>query len=171
MSSEVDYLQSLGISALGTRIRRLFENLNVPVSQIYRESLSFEQRWFALTRLLDERDNLSVQSAADALGASHVSVLQVVKGMEGAGLLSRMKSTEDRRSTVLSLTEEGRRVAIEVRHISRQVDQAAFELLEEAAPQFLDSLLNLERALQRRSFAERLNEVFESRNKSDYQHD
>ena len=62
-----DFLQSLGISALGSRVRRLFETLNAPVAELYRSELEFEQRWFALTLLLADKGALSVQACASAL--------------------------------------------------------------------------------------------------------
>lgn len=157
--SDDDFLQQLGVSALGTRLRRLFEALNVSVSETYRTELGFEQRWFALTLLLFTRSDISVQQAADALGTSHVAVTQVVKAMEARGLLKRCKSHEDARVVLLSLTEEGRRVADTVKQISRRVDQAALALLEETAPGFLDNLINLEDALRETPFKDRLGAV------------
>ncbi|MEM6898551.1 MAG: hypothetical protein AAF583_02110 [Pseudomonadota bacterium] len=156
MIEETDYLQTLGISALGTRLRRLFESLNVAVSQLYRDELGFEQRWFALTRLLDDRGALSVQHCANALGVSHVSILQTSKAMEDASLLQRAKSNEDKRVSLISLTNEGKAVAARVQKISDQVDRAATELLGQHAPEFLIGLTHLEDALRQLSFSERL---------------
>ncbi|MEO0688936.1 MAG: MarR family transcriptional regulator [Pseudomonadota bacterium] len=156
---EDDFLQQLGISALGSRLRRLFEALNVSVSDAYRTELGFEQRWFALTRLLEKHADISVQQAADALGTSHVAVTQVVKAMETRGLLERCKSHDDARVVLLSLTEEGKQVADAVKQISRRVDQAAMALLDEAAPGFLDNLTNLENALRDTPFKDRLGAV------------
>lgn len=157
--SDDDFLQQLGVTALGTRLRRLFEALNVSVSETYRTELGFEQRWFALTLLLYGRSDISVQQAADALGTSHVAVTQVVKAMEAHGLLKRRRSDEDARVVLLSLTEEGRRVADAVKQISSRVDQAAMALIDEAAPGFLDNLTNLENALRDTPFKDRLGAV------------
>lgn len=157
--AEDDFLQHLGVSALGSRLRRLFEALNVSVSDAYRKELGFEQRWFALTLLLKKRSDISVQQAADALGTSHVAVTQVVKAMEARDLLKRCKSDEDARIVLLSLTGEGERVADAVKQISSRVDQAATALLDEAAPGFLDNLTNLENALCETPFKDRLSAV------------
>lgn len=160
MNDATDYLQSLGVSALGTRLRRLFESLNGAVTQVYRDELGFEQRWFALTLLLDDQVEMSVQSAADALGTSHVSVLQVAKAMEAAELLKRRKSKEDGRVVLLSLSPKGKRTAAKVHQISFQVDIAASALLQEAAPNFINQLTNLENALQTEPFSDRLEKAF-----------
>ncbi|MEM9502172.1 MAG: MarR family transcriptional regulator [Pseudomonadota bacterium] len=157
--SQDDFLQQLGVSALGSRLRRLFEALNVSVSDAYRTELGFEQRWFALTLLLKERPDISVQQAADALGTSHVAVIQVAKAMEVRGLLERRKSEDDGRVALLSLTEEGQQVARALQQISSRVDQAAKALLDEAAPGFLDNLTNLENALRKTPFKDRLGAV------------
>ncbi|MEM9668394.1 MAG: MarR family transcriptional regulator [Pseudomonadota bacterium] len=156
MAQSLDYLQSLGISALGSRLRRLFENLNGAVSQLYRDELGFEQRWFSLTLLLEERGSISIQSAADLLGTSHVSILQIAKAMEAEGLLKRRKSDKDRRLVLLSLSTKGLKTAERVHEISHRVDAAAGALLDEAAPNFIENLTRLENALGHKSFSNRL---------------
>ncbi|MEM1192819.1 MAG: MarR family transcriptional regulator [Pseudomonadota bacterium] len=159
MRNHEDYPQSLGVSALGSRLRRLFENLNGTVTQLYREGLGFEQRWFTLTFLLKDKHEISVQAAADMLGTSHVAVLQVAKAMEGAGLLQRKKSVDDRRVVFLSLTPEGVAMAEKVSGLSRQVDTAAQALIDDAAPNFIAQLTALENALRKQPFSTRLNAV------------
>ncbi|MEL7017289.1 MAG: MarR family transcriptional regulator [Pseudomonadota bacterium] len=159
MRNHDDYPQSLGVSALGSRLRRLFENLNGTVTQLYREGLGFEQRWFTLTFLLKDKHEISVQTAADMLGTSHVAVLQVAKAMEGAGLLQRKKSVDDRRVVFLLLTPEGVAMAEKVSGLSRQVDTAAQALIDDAAPNFIAQLTALENALRKQPFSTRLNAV------------
>lgn len=159
MRDPVDYLQSLGVSALGTRLRRLFEALNNSVAALYRDELGFEQRWFALTWLLADRGPMSVQGAANALGSSHVAVLQVAKAMAAKGLLERSGDPSDGRVVLLSLSRDGRAVAVRVERISHRVDLAASALLQQAAPDFIDALTNMENALRAAPFDQRLDDV------------
>lgn len=156
MIDEPDFLRELGVSALGSRIRRLFETINGPVAELYRDRLCFEQRWFALTLLLEREKALSIQVAADRLGSSHVSVLQIVKSMEAAGLVERSKDPDDRRVTRLSLTQAGERMARDVRRISAQVDTVASDLLSSCAPNLLRELTALEEELRESGFGPRL---------------
>ncbi|MEO1642023.1 MAG: MarR family transcriptional regulator, partial [Pseudomonadota bacterium] len=109
--------------------------------------------------LLDDSGALSIQTAANRLGTSHVSVLQVAKAMEGAGLLQRKKSPHDKRVALLSLTQDGTKIASQVLDISQRVDKAARGLIEAAAPDFIDHLTALENALQETPFAARIGEV------------
>ena len=154
-----DFLQLLGVSALGSRLRRLFEALNGAVTELYRAELGFEQRWFSLTLLLAKNSPASVQACARGLKTSHAAILQTADAMERAGLLERRKDDGDRRVTLLSLTEAGRRKAEGIKPISAQVDRAAGALIAEAAPDFIASLTALENALRERPFAARLAEA------------
>lgn len=154
--TEEDYVRALGVTALGTRLRRFFERLNGPVTALYRRELGFEQRWFALTLLLQARGPCAVGEAAARLGVSHPAVLQAASAMEARGLVSKTRDPADARSSLLALTPKGARVANKVNAVSRRVDAAATALLAEAAPDLLQNLDALEDALGRRSFAERL---------------
>lgn len=153
-----DYLRRSGVTTLGTRIRRLFERLNGNVADIYRNELGFEQRWFALAMLLDDYGPMQSGEAVNRLGQSHVAIVQVVRGMEKAGLLERKAHPSDGRSKTLHLTDDGKRSIARVREISAVVDQAALALLQEASPDFLDQLDALDDALERISFADRISE-------------
>ncbi len=155
-----DYLRDSGITTLGTRIRRLFERLNSNVTEVYRRELGFEQRWFALGMLLNERGPMNSRDAVKMLGQSHVAMVQVVRAMEKAGLLERKADASDARSKILHLTAAGSEKLDQVSAISRIVDQAAADLLEEAAPDFLKQLDGLDDALDRLSFADRIDAVF-----------
>ena len=157
--TEDDYVRALGVTALGARLRRFFERLNGPVTELYRRELNFEQRWFALTLLLQARGPCAVGEAAARLGVSHPAVLQVVGAMEARGLLTKTRDPQDARSSLLALTPQGARAAKKVNAVSRRVDAAAKALLAEAAPDLLKNLDALEDALGERSFAERLQDA------------
>ncbi|MEM1037199.1 MAG: MarR family transcriptional regulator [Pseudomonadota bacterium] len=156
MATKDDYLQELGISALGTRLRRLFEMLNTPVSALYREFADFEQRWFALLMYLSEIHSCSIQVAASALGQSHVSILKAAKDLEAAGFIERRADPSDKRITRLALTALGQTKVGRVKQISACVDDAASNLITSIAPDFLGNLEALEDALRKESFASRL---------------
>lgn len=151
-----DFLKELGHTALGSRLRRLLDGLNGPVSQLYRDQIGFEQRWFALTMLLGERGSVRVGDAASALGVSHVAVVQSVREMSRARLVTKAQDKTDKRASLIGLSPEGQAMLARVREISAQVDRAAARLLQEAAPGLMDSLDQLDRALAEEGFAARL---------------
>ncbi|MDZ4684921.1 MAG: MarR family winged helix-turn-helix transcriptional regulator [Planctomycetaceae bacterium] len=73
------------------------------------------QRRFGLTspqlavlRQVAEGVNLSPTSIGEALHLSQPTVTGVLQRLEDAGLISRVKSTVDRRSVIAAVTDEGR---------------------------------------------------------------
>ena len=73
------------------------------------------QRRFGLTapqlavlRQVAEGVNLSPTTIGDALHLSQPTVTGILQRLEDAGLVSRVKSTVDRRSVIAAVTEEGR---------------------------------------------------------------
>ncbi|MGB3626490.1 MAG: MarR family transcriptional regulator [Henriciella sp.] len=151
-----DFLKELGVTALGTRLRRLLERLNGPVTQLYRDELGFEQRWFALLQLLGARGEVRMGEAASALGVSHVAIVHAVTEMTRKGLVEKRADKADRRVSLIALSDGGRDVLARVRALSGRVDEAALGLLAEAAPDFMTSLNRLDEALETTGFAERL---------------
>lgn len=158
-----DFLRDCGVKVLGTRLRRLFERLNVNVTELYRNELQFEQRWFALGMLLRDKGALDSTAASHLLGQSHVAIAQVVSGMEKAGLLERREDPVDRRRRTLALTASGVSRLDQVDQISRKIERAAEKLLEEAAPDFMSVLDALDDALQRKDFSARIDDEFQER--------
>ena len=151
-----DYLRSSGITTLGSRVRRLFERLNGSISELYRNELGFEQRWFALGMLLFDHGPMNSREASERLRQSHVAIGQVVSAMAKAGLVERRQSPQDGRSKMLHLTVRGAEMMARVKAISTQVDRAASALLAEAGMDFLGQLDALDDALDRLSFADRI---------------
>lgn len=153
---ENDFLRDAGVKVLGTRLRRLFERLNGNVTELYRRELGFEQRWFALGMLLNERGPIDSGQAASLLGQSHVAIVQVVKAMVKAELIERRSHSEDRRRKILHLTPFGISQIAKANAISRTVQLAAEGLLDEAAPGFMEALDALDDALEKQNFASRI---------------
>jgi DNA-binding MarR family transcriptional regulator len=158
-----DFLRDSGVQTFGTRLRRLLERLNGNVTDLYRDRLGFEQRWFALGMLLYKRGPVDVGTAASMLGQSHVAITQVANAMEGAGLVERQPGKEDRRRKVLVLTKSGTATLGRVEAISMRVEAAAQALIDEAAPQFMQMIDALDDALEWRDFASRIADAFDGR--------
>ncbi|GEO78032.1 transcriptional regulator [Companilactobacillus mindensis DSM 14500] len=57
---------------------------------------------------LSDNDDLSQKDLVDRLNMTPQSVAEFVRKLEGRGLVSRKKSTTDKRVTIVSLTKEGR---------------------------------------------------------------
>jgi DNA-binding MarR family transcriptional regulator len=102
----------------------------------------------ALLAQVWSRPGLSLRELADAEGISPPSLSGHVDRLEAAGLLHRVRSTEDRRRVGLELTPEGRSILKRVRarrttwlaHRLEGLSDDDRELIERALPA-LDALL------------------------------
>lgn len=166
MTRDRDFLAALGARAFATRLRRLFEALNRGVSAFYAEAgVDFEPRWFGLMRLLKARTRLEIGTAAAVLGQSHVAVVQVANILEARGLIRRTASRTDGRRRTLEITAKGRVLCRRLAPLWESVGRATEALLKEAAPDFLKELDELDRALERRPFGERIKNSHQRRSR------
>jgi DNA-binding MarR family transcriptional regulator len=60
---------------------------------------------------MKESRTLRMTELADLIGATPPTITKLVKDLEGQGLVSRVPDEQDGRASILSLTEEGRRMA------------------------------------------------------------
>ncbi len=164
MPADDDILAHLGTRAFATRLRRLFETLNRDVAAAYDEAgIAFEPRWFGLVTLVRRSGGIEIGAAAAALGQSHVAVVQVANTLEKRGLLRRIAARQDRRSRALKLTAKGEALCVRLEPLWEAVAQATANLLAEAAPNFLDDLDAIDRALGERSLQVRIHQALRRR--------
>lgn len=160
MEIEDDILVALGTRAFATRLRRLLETLNRDVALYYKEAgVLFEPRWFGLITLVRRSGETEIGVAATHLGQSHVAVVQVANALEKRGLMRRITSRQDRRRSALKLTAKGEGLCVLLEPLWEAVAQATADLLEEAAPHFLQNIDAIDRALAKQSLLDRIHDV------------
>jgi len=153
----MDFIRELGTLALGSRLRRLSDQMMASGAEIYRTSeLDFEPRWFPLFRLLVDRESASVGEAADALGLTHAAVSQTARAMIKRGILESTKDPGDERRRVLTITEEGRALVPDLELIWADFHAAIDEMVSFAGIDILAALEGLEQAQADRSMYERV---------------
>ncbi len=72
------------------------------------DALEITYPQYLVLSTLWEGDGLSVGAIAERLGLDSSNVTPLVKRMEGAGLVSRVRNPADERQVVVSLTDQGR---------------------------------------------------------------
>src|SRR6185437_14489652 len=105
VSSETDYLVSLGAQALAARLKRISDRMIQESRVLYRQlDASIEPSWYLVFLLLERRDAMSVVEIARALRMAHPSVAQVIALMLARGLLDSTDNHGDRRRRLLRLS-------------------------------------------------------------------
>lgn len=152
----MDLLRDLGALGLGSRLKRLSDQLMQDGIRIYRQSgVDFEPKWFPVYYFLSEMGPSSVTEVARGLGVTHPSVNQVAREMIKVGLLAAYKDTKDKRRRVLALSSLGKQKRPELEIIWRDVRGALQELIDETQVDFLGYIETIERALDESSFLDR----------------
>ncbi len=95
----------------------------------------------ACLRVLDGRDGISQRDLADILHVSRPSITAMLQAVEKAGLVVRKPDESDQRLTRVYLTEEGRKVATELRHVLADYVSEIFGSMPEADRRELARLL------------------------------
>ena len=93
---------------LGTQLRRLLELLDGDLEQIYREEHDFYvPRFTPVMKALASGAPLTIKDIAAHSSVSHSAASQTVSKLASHGLVA-VASNTDRRSRLVSLTEQGR---------------------------------------------------------------
>ena len=105
-----DFLAELGYLALVMRLKRISDAMIHEGRSLYRElDLDIEPNWFAIFKLINEKGPLTITEIADCLGFSHPSVVAIVNKMIKTGYLDSIKSEEDSRKRILTLSKRAER--------------------------------------------------------------
>ncbi|MGF7036460.1 DNA-binding MarR family transcriptional regulator [Paenibacillus mucilaginosus] len=87
-----------------------------------------------------DQDSQSQQSLGRLIGLDHSTVAKSVKRMEEAGLVTRTRSPQDKRVTLVSLTDSGRELEAKVNDIWNRLERITAERLTEKERRLLVSL-------------------------------
>lgn len=155
----MDFLQELGMVALGSRLRRLGDIFTTDATLIYKVyGVDLQPKWFPVFYLLSQQGECSITGMSKSIGCSHPVVSQVVKEMSKAGLIEKGKSSEDARVNVVKLSGSGRALIPGIEVQLQDVSEAVENLLQDMQHDFKKALEEMEFLLGEQSFYDRVME-------------
>jgi len=150
-------LNDLGVLGLGSRLKRLSDNLYRHIDDVYKtEKIAFHGRNFPLLQLLNENESMSVTELADMLGQTHPAISQMSKKLEQKGWLYHHTDKNDERRRLLSITPAGFELFDKLAPIWNDLQTVLGRLMLTSGGNLLTSIELLERQLSQQSLAERL---------------
>ena len=157
-----DFLLELGQNAVVTRLKRISDAMLHDGKRMYKElGMDIEPNWFAVFKLLNKLDSLSVTEIAEAIGLSHPSVISILNKMSEAGYLKEARSQNDDRKRILSLTAKAKRRMPEFEKVWDAATAGFKRMMRDA--DILGLLTVLEQRIAERGFRER---TFDELNKA-----
>ncbi|MBS7564364.1 MarR family transcriptional regulator [Mucilaginibacter sp. Bleaf8] len=153
----MDLITELGALALATRLKRLSERLAQDVNKIYKElDLNFESKWFLVLELLRKNKMLSIVDIAESLKLTHPAIVQFVDQLLKAKLITVHKDINDARKRLVALSPKGKKLLEELAPTLAIIKTENESWLEEADHNLLDTLAQLEQALDKQSMYYRI---------------
>lgn len=145
----IELFNKSGILSLGSRLRWLSDVVTRDAGEIYKlYGLDIKPKWFPVLYMLFNGNDNTVTGIAKNIGQTHPSVNSLVKELSAAGYVSEKKDENDRRATLVCLTEKGlglksnlERVCDDVARVARSIDSGATDRLWEAMDYWESCLL------------------------------
>lgn len=156
----MSFFDQLGPAALGSRLRRLSEQLTGQAADVYAlYRLPFEPRWFLVFYLAAAEPGLHVGEIADRIGHTHAAVSQVVKELLKHELVRVERGAADSRRSVVTLTAKGAALWPALQEQTAAVREATEALLAETRHNLWLAIEEMEYALARQSLGSRVKAV------------
>lgn len=144
-----DFIRAKAHAALGTRFRRLSEQLERQVEALYAaHKTDFQPRWYPVVTALVEHGALSVGELAAMIGMTHAAISQIRGELKRAGMVRVAADPHDRRRQILQLSAKGKREAERLAPLWATVAQVSRELVTRDAPGLLQALDRFEDAIR-----------------------
>lgn len=160
----MDFIQDLGLLALGSRLRRMSDRIMASGVVLYRAAgVDFEPSWFPVFRVLADRGPQTVGECARHLGLTHAAVSQMARKLIARGLVTASKDAEDERRKVLSLSAEGQGLLPELRELWGDIEACMADAVDYGGVDILAALEGLESAMAVSSLSDRVAERRRSR--------
>ena len=153
-----DLIAERGYLFLGSRLKRLAEQMQADVSQVsQRAGVAVQPGQTPLLAILSERGPQTVGDLARAMGLSQPVTTRNVGRLINLDLVRVDRSDADGRSRIVSLTPAGKRtVGRSCESVWPQVEAAVRQVVDGLSGPLLDQITEIERALAECPLAERV---------------
>ena len=154
------FFDKSGIMAIGSRLRWLADEITREAAEIYKlYGIEIKPKWFPVLFMLFDGSDCTVTGIAKAIGQSHPSVSNIVKELKNAGLVTDGKSDEDRRATIIALTDKGLLMKDRLTQVCNDVERVVRSIDTRSSDKLWLALDNWEKALAEKSLLKRVQDL------------
>lgn len=153
--------QSLGYLVLGSRLRRLSEAFLAEINRAYQnEGIDFDASWFPVFYLLSRNDALSIKELSEQIEVSHPAASQLITNLKNRGLVTSATCADDGRRQLVTLTESGRKLLVQILPMWDAIAKAMTELIDSdpSSQQLLPAITALEKTFRSVNLSELISE-------------
>lgn len=156
----MDTLKSLGELALGSRLKRLSDQIMKEGGQLYADhNLDFEPKWFPVFYTLKNGESRSVTEIAQEIGIKHPTASQTIKELEHSGLIQSVSDSKDARKRLLTLSAKGKSILPKMEPLWKDISNTFHNLIQKHTDNILCAIEQLEDDLEKASFYDRVSQT------------
>jgi len=166
----MEFYNKVGKMALGSRLRRLSEQLTDQAGQVYElYNIDMNPKWFPVFYALAESEDKSIMQIAQEIGHSHPSVSTIVKEMLKSGVAQETPNKTDARKTFIRLTEKGNEINTRIQAQYADVNAAVENALNEGQYNLWKAIEEWEFLLEQKDLLKRVQDEKKLRESKDVQ--
>lgn len=154
-----DVIEKLGYLAGGSRLRRIYQKLQIGGDKVYKEAgLNFKSSWFPVYYVLAKYiSSQTIMEITHQIAFSHITVKNIIKELEKEGLAIVVPNPKDKRSKLVSLSDKGRILLKELEPIWMSFSKALKDVFDQGHPDMTNILSRIDTALNTIPLNERVN--------------
>ncbi len=155
----MQFYDQIGKMALGSRLRRLSEQIAEEAFQVYKlYDVDLQPKWFPVFYVLSEGGEKTISTIAAAIGHSQPSVSKIVQEMVKKGVAAENKAGIDKRRNAISLTPKGMELTHKIKDQYKDVNIAIEQALSETNADLWKAIEEWEYLLGQKSLYNRVKE-------------
>ena len=141
----------LGYLAGASRFRRISEKLYVDGDKIYKDAgIDFKASWFSVYFVLAQAEEpLTVLQIAQQIEFSHITVKNVLRNLESAGLIEIVPNPADGRSKLITLSIKGKNLMRQLKPTWLSFAAALKRIFQSGHPDFMNILNRIDREIDK----------------------
>jgi DNA-binding MarR family transcriptional regulator/GNAT superfamily N-acetyltransferase len=164
----MDFYSRTGKMALGSRLRRLSEQMTEQAAAIYDlYQVDLQPKWFPVFYSLSGEVQKSITDIAREIGHTHPSVSQIVREMAAKGYVTEKKGAADGRRNFVLLSPLGQVVRDKMQAQVTDVTSAIEKAMQETSHDLWSAIGEWEFLLEQKSLLRRVQEEKKSRESSE----
>jgi len=123
------------------RLSYLTNIISQQISRLYTAEFDITPHEWKILAILNRYPNISAALAGDRTAMDKVAVSRAVKGLSGKGLIHKIFSAQDKRRSVLSLSDKGQDIFHKIEPLVTDYEQSLLAVLTPEQQVQLDQLL------------------------------
>lgn len=166
----MDFYNNTGKMALGSRLRRLSEQITEDAAQVYTiYNVPLQPKWFPVFHVLSQGHDKTITAIAEEIGHSHPSVSTIIREMVKQGIVVEKKDKKDGRRNMVSLSKKGKDILTNITPQYTDVTNAIEEALSQTRYDLWKAIEEWEFLLNQKSLLRRVQEQKKKRESNDVQ--